>query len=305
MRASILEILTRPQRYAKRVLHVDGILLVTDFDGATSRFQHVWLLQPGETQKRALRLQAFSSNSALWHGLSRLNPRHLPGMESFRIHDAVRACLRLAATPADGQSQPPIELLTAIAYRRDFTLYVGADGVSLDQVLPAAAAIQTLPDIQANIARHLGRRCYVYGTLVIRSSPPAQFLLPGKIPFAAADGAAARLARGEFKAEWLADIEYPQADSAPPPTDALPESIHIDAEYDLKERLSALPGINQTIVKPAIALGSLAARDQAAHFATLTEIEQVFLQNISYGGGRKAFESVLKLKNFEALTAAS
>ena len=59
-----------------------------------------------------------------------------------------------------------------------------------------------------------------------------------------------------------------------------------------------LPGITQTVVKPAIVTGMLGARDHALQFATLTDIEQVYLQNITYAPSGKTLESVLKLKNF-------
>jgi len=81
----------------------------------------------------------------------------------------------------------------------------------------------------------------------------------------------------------------------------LPESIHIDPEYSIRDQLEVLPGINQTIVKPAIVAGVLSARDHEDHFATLTEIENVYLQNICYSERGKSLESVIKLKNFEAV----
>ena len=97
----------------------------------------------------------------------------------------------------------------------------------------------------------------------------------------------------------LADIEYPQNGEAASQPDALPESIHIDQDYPIKERLSVLPGINQTVVKPAVVSGALGARDHNEHFATLTDVESVYLQNVNYGELGKSLESVIKLKNFE------
>ena len=301
MQASIAEILDNPAEYVDRIVSVDGILLITDYDRDTARFQQVWLVQRGEPRNRALRAQSISSDSTLWHGLSRLNPRHMPGFQTCRVHDAARACVRVLQA-GDGGSEPTVEILTAAVYRQEFTLYVGEGGVRLDQALPPRASIRSLPEIQSRIARFLGRRCHVYGTLVIRSAPSAQFLLPGKIPYADDFGyAVSRLGAGEIETTWLADIEYPQSESAPDAFDGLPESINIDAEYRIREQLAVLPGINQTIVKPAIVAGALAARDHDEHFATLTEIEDVYLQNICYTDAGKALESVIKLKNFEAL----
>ncbi len=301
MQASIAEILDQPDGYADQIVNVDGILLITNYDRSVSRFQQVWLVKQGEPENRAIRAESISSESTLWHGLSRLNPRHIPGFQTYRVHDAVRACVRVLPRPLSA-SEPAVEILTAAVYRKDFTLYVGESGVRLDQAMPDRTTIRALPEIQAQIARFLGRRCHVYGTLVIRSSPPAQFLLPGNIPYSTDfRRTVERLGSGDVEAEWLADIEYPQSESEPIAFDSLPESIRIDPEYAIRDQLSVLPGITQTIVKPAIVVGALAARDHDEHFATLTDIAYVYLQNICYTDAGKQLESVIKLKNFVAL----
>ncbi len=301
MQASIADILDQPERYVDEIVYVDGVLLITDYDRSVSRFQQVWLVKQDEPENRAIRAQPISSESTLWHGLSRLNPRHLPGFQTYRVHDAVRACLRVLRPPASAY-EPLVEILTAAVYRKQFTLYVGEGGVRLDQALPARTPIRALPEIQSNIARFLGRRCHVYGTLVIRSAPPRQFLLPGNIPYAEDfQRTVDQLGSGEIEGAWLADIEYPQSESEPVEFDHLPESLLIDQEYAIREQLAILPGINQTMVKPAIVAGILSARDHDEHFATLTEIENVYLQNICYTERGKALESVIKLKNFEAV----
>lgn len=301
MQASIADILDQPDAYANQTVNVDGILLITNYDRSVSRFQQVWLVKQEEPENRAIRAEAISSESTLWHGLSRLNPRHIRGFQTYRVHDAVRACVRVLPRPLSA-FEPAIEILTAAVYRKDFTLYVGEGGVRLDQAMPERTTIRALPEIQAYIRHYLGRRCHVYGTLVIRSSPPAQFLLPGNIPYS--DDyrrTVERLGSGDIDAEWLADIEYPQSETHPLEFDSLPESIRIDPEYAIRDQLSVLPGITQTIVKPAIVVGALAARDHDEHFATLTDIENVYLQNICYADGGKLLESVTKLKNFAAL----
>ncbi len=299
MQASIADILENPEGYVDQIVNIDGILLITDYDRSTAQFDEVWLVKQDAPQNRAVRAKPIRSASTLWHGLSRLNPRHLPGYLTYRIHDAVRACVRVLSTET-ADSEPVIEVLTAAVYRHEFTLYVGEQGVRLDQALPARTPIRSLPEIRANIARYLGRRCHVYGTLIIRSAPPAQYLLPGRIPYSGDFRSTLnQLGPGEIEVDWLADIEYPQSDSAEPESDTLPESIHIDQEYPVKEQLSVLPGINQTIVKPAIVTGTLGARDTNEHFATLTDIESVYLQNINYSELGKSLESVIKLKNFE------
>ena len=295
MRVNIGDIIDNADAYTGKVVSMDGILLMTGFERGAGEFQEVWVAQRDSPQQRALRAQPVSSASMLWHGLSRLNPRHLPGYPTYRVHDVARIRAQVAA----GGDYPAIEILSAAIYRRDFTLYVGVDGARLDQCLPAEADIRALPDIRANIARHLGRRWHVYGTLVIRSAPSAQFLLPGHLPLADQD-LNAQLSADDLPSDWLDDIEYPQSDSQPKALDALPESIHIDQAYDLRERLAELPGITQTVVKPAIALGALGARDHELHFATLTDLEQVWLQNITYAPEGKRLESVLKLKNLVA-----
>ena len=295
MQATIADILHDAGAFADQIVNVDGILLITGYDRGASEFREVWLVQQDERQNHALPAQPISSASPLWHGLSRLNPRHLPGYQSYRIHDAARARVRVDLI--DGS--PRIDILTAAIYRREFTLYVGVDGVRLDQCVPAGTEISALPAIQANIARYLGRHLHVYGTLAIRSAPATQYLLPGKIPFNRdAPRQPAQFTEGVPEDDWLEDIEYPQSDSQAPPADALPESIYIDPAYALERQLAHLPGITQTVVKPAIVAGRLGARDHELHFATLTEIEQVYLQNLTYGRSGKRLESVLKLKNF-------
>jgi hypothetical protein len=301
MQASIADILDHPVGYVDQLVNVDGILLITDYDRDAARFQQVWLVKQGEPENRAIRARPISSDSTLWHGLSRLNPRHMPGFQTYRVHDAARACVRVLG-PSERGGEPTVDILTAAVYRQEFTLYVGKGGVRLDQALPARTPIRALPDIRANIARHLGRRCHVYGTLVTRSAPSAQFLLPGKIPYSEDfRRTASRLGSGKIERTWLADIEYPQSDNEPVEFDRTPESLHIDPEYAIREQLAVLPGMNQTIVKPAIVVGTLAARDHDEHFATLTVIDKVYLQNICYTDSGKSLESVIKLKNFEAL----
>lgn len=291
MQATIADILQDADSFADRIVNVDGILLITGYERGASEFREVWLVQQDDGQNHALPAQPISSASPLWHGLSRLNPRHLPGYQSYRIHDAARARVRVDLRGGSLR----INILTAAIYRQAFTLYVGADGVRLDQCLPMRTEISALPAIQADIARYLGRHLHVYGTLVIRSAPAAQYLLPGKIPF----GKDALRHFSQLTADdWLEDIEYPQSDSGAPPADALPDSIYIDPAYALEEQLAHLPGITQTVVKPAIVAGRLGARDHELHFATLSEIEQVYLQNLTFGRGGKRLESVLKLKNF-------
>lgn len=301
MQASIADILNKRGRFAGQVVNIDGILLITDYDRESARFEQVWLVKKPSPRDSAIRARPIRSDSTLWHGLSRLNPRHMAGFLTYRVHDAVRACVRVLDPPRS-ESDPAIDILTAAIYRREFTLYVGEKGVRLDQALPTGTSIAAVPDIQENIARFLGRRCFVYGTLVVRSSPAAQFLLPGRIPYTRDfRSSLERSSDDEVNDVWLADIEYPQSDSEPPDFDALPESIHIDQDYAIKEQLSVLPGINQTIVKPAIVVGRLGARDHDEHFATLSEIEDVYLQNVCFGEPGKSLESVIKLKNFEVV----
>lgn len=303
MQASIADILENRERYTGQIVNIDGILLITDYDRASARFEQVWLVKKHSPRDSAIRARPIRSDSTLWHGLSRLNPRHMAGYQTYRVHDAVRACVRVLDRPASkSDSDPAIDILTAAIYRKQFTLYVGEKGVRLDQALPAGASIAAVPDVQANIARFLGRRCFVYGTLVVRTSPVAQFLLPGRIPYSQDfRSSLERSSDDEINDDWLADIEYPQSDSEPPDFDTLPESIHIDQDYAIKEQLSVLPGINQTVVKPAVVVGRLGARDHDEHFATLSEIEDVYLQNVCFGEAGKSLESVIKLKNFEVL----
>ena len=182
MQASIADILNKRGRFAGQVVNIDGILLITDYDRESARFEQVWLVKKPSPRDSAIRARPIRSDSTLWHGLSRLNPRHMAGFLTYRVHDAVRACVRVLDPPRS-ESDPAIDILTAAIYRREFTLYIGEKGVRLDQALPTGTSIVAVPDIQANIARYLGRRCFVYGTLVVRSSPAAQFLLPGRIPY--------------------------------------------------------------------------------------------------------------------------
>ncbi len=308
MQATIANILAKPASYANQIVNLDGLLLITDYDRDAAQSQQVWLVKLGQPRNQALRARPISSASTLWHGLSRLNARHLPGYQSYRVHEAARVYARVLGA-ASSISAPQIEVLTAAVYRREFTLFVSQLGVRLDQALPPASQLVSLPDMQANTAHYLGRRHQVYGTLVLRAAPPSQYLLPGKIPYSGdSQATVTRLEQGQIESDWLADIAYLQSDNkkrAPEDEDTLPESIYIDPHYQIRQRLAVLPGINQTLVKPAVVTGRLAARDHIEHFATLTDIETVYLQNICYTDAGKTLESVIKLKNFADPAAKS
>ena len=141
MQASIADILENPYGFADRIVNIDGILLIADYDRGSAQFDQVWLVKQDAPRNRAIRAQPIRSASTLWHGLSRLNPRHLPGYQVYRIHDAVRACVRVLGESLD-QAAPVVEVLTAAVYRQEFTLYVGEQGVRLDQALPARTPIR-------------------------------------------------------------------------------------------------------------------------------------------------------------------
>jgi len=294
MLAKIADIRAGQAALAGQVLSIDGVLLIADYDRERGHFKQVWLLQAAAQGKSALRLAAISSYSRLWHGLSRLDARHVPGYPSSRVHDAVRACIRVLPT---GAAAAQAELLTAAVYRREFTLYVGEGGVSLSQALPSDASISTLRGLRAQLAQHVGKRRHVCGTLVLRSAPPAQYLRTGNLPPSGAPR------RQDIPADWLADIEYPQSDSSSPDGTGAGESLLIEHTADIKARLERLPGINQTVVKPAVVVGTVAGQEVPAHFATLTDIERVYLQNVGFGAEGKTLESVLKLKDFAVSNA--
>ena len=301
MQVTIAEVLGNPARYADQVVNIDGVLLVTGFDRSTSQFDQVWLVQADQTTPLGIRALPISSESTIWHGLSRLSPRHLPGYQSYRIHDSVRACVKI--NYADEDAAPSLEVLTAALYRQDFTLFVGETGVRLEQALSSTVTINSVADVKHSKSRYLKRDCHVYGTLVIRTSPAAQYLLPGKIPYlSASSGRTGDTAIGanseSVNATWLADIAYPQSDSKREIIDTLRDSIQIDPYYPIAKRLAAFPGINQTIVRPAIVEGKLVDSRNEQHFAALTAINNIYLQNIRFDGSQKFFESVIKLKNF-------
>ena len=301
MQASIADILESPAQFADKIVYIDGVLLVTAFDRASSRFEQVWLAQAARDRRLGLRGLPIRSDSTLWHGLSRLSPRHEPGYPGYRVHDAARACVQVSAD-AGSERAPRISLLTAAVFRSDFTLYVGESGVRLEQALPRKAAVSAVADIRRARHRYLRRECLVYGTLVIHATPAAQVLLPGKIPiFAAGQPIRAALTRShdpEDEAHWLEDIAYPQSDSRRSPLEAARDAIQIDPYYPIARRLAAFPGVNQTIVRPAIIQGTLVASGSDDHFAALTALRNLYLQNIRFDGDSKSFESVVKLKGF-------
>ena len=259
--------------------------------GGTS---HRWIAQAKARNPRGIRGLPIHSDSTLWHGLSRLSPRHVPGYQQFRVHDAVRACVRIVK----GDDAPKLELLTAAVFRQAFTLFVGEDGIRLEQALGSDATLLSVDAIEADLARHMNRVCQVYGTLTVKTAPPAQYLAPGKIAYITAAGRVKPPT--QVDARWLADINYPQSDSRPEADASLANSLHIDPNFRIAQRLRHLPGINQTSVKPAIVAGKLVPSGNPRHFAGMTDIRSVYVQNIRHDDdGEKAFESVLKLKNFE------
>ena len=299
MEATIAEILDNHSAFDDQVVNVDGVLLVAAFNRARSQFDQVWLVQANTPTPRGLQSPPISTESVLWYGLSRLSARHVPGYQSCRIHDAARAMVRVRAAESDA-APPTIEILTAAVYQQKFTLFVGEKGVRLEQALPGDVTVYSVMDIKARKSRYFKRERCVYGTLVLRGSPTAQYLLPGRIPWLTASGARANPARTRESedAAWLADIDYPQSDSSSESLETLRDSIQIDPHYSVARQLAAFPGINQTLVRPAIILGRLVENHRSRHFAAMTAISQVYLQNVRFDGDAKSFESVIKLKQF-------
>ena len=164
MQATIGDILERPASYAGQFVNIDGILLVTAFDRAARQFEQVWLVSATSPARRGIQAQPINSDSTLWHGLSRLSARHLPGFQNYRIHDAVRACVKVVQGSEEDDA-PRLEILTAAIYREDYTLFVGENGVRLDQALPDNATIDLVSEIQLAKGRFFNRVCQVYGTL--------------------------------------------------------------------------------------------------------------------------------------------
>lgn len=291
MQASIEDILGRPERYVDQVVNIDGVLVVAAFNRAATRFEQVWIAEAKTANPLAIQGQSIHSDSTLWHGLSRLSPPQRTGYQNYRIHDPARAWVRII----DAGEAPRLEIITAAVYRGDFTLFIGENGVRLEQALSAKASVLGVSDIRRNQATYLNRLCHVYGTLTLRTSPAAQYLSPGKIPYLTAPAAKPP---ETIAAEWLDDIAYPQSNSAPEAAEDLQDALYLDPAYSIARRLASFPGINQTVVKPAIIVGSFVETAHESHFGAMTRLQSVYLQNIRHNDGRKSFESVIKLKNF-------
>ncbi|MCY4021700.1 MAG: hypothetical protein OXG39_20035 [Chloroflexi bacterium] len=291
MQASIEDILGRPERYVEQVVNIDGILVVAAFNQAANRFEQVWIAQAKTSNPLAIQGQPIQSDSTLWHGLSRLSAPQRRGYQNYRVHDPVRAWVRII----DAEESPRLEIITAAVYRGDFTLFIGESGVRLEQALGAKATVLSVSDIRRNQADYLNRLCHVYGTLTLRTAPAAQYLAPGKIAYLTASAAQPP---ATVPAEWLDDIAYPQSNSAPEAEEDLRDALHLDPVYGIARRLASFPGINQTVVKPAIVVGSFVETAQDTHFGAMTRLRSVYLQNIRHNHGQKSFESVIKLKNF-------
>lgn len=291
MQASIEDILGRPERYVDRVVNIDGVLVVAAFNRAATRFEQVWIAEAKTANPLAIQGQTIHSDSTLWHGLSRLSPPRRTGYQNYRVHDPARAWVRII----DAEEAPRLEIITAAVYRGDFTLFIGESGVRLEQALSAKATVVSVSDIRRNQANYLNRLCHVYGTLTLRTAPPAQYLSPGKIPYLTAPAAKPP---ETIAAEWLDDIAYPQSNSAPEAAEDLQDALYLDSAYGIARRLASFPGINQTVVKPAIVVGSFVETAHESHFGAMTGLHSVYLQNIRQDDGRKSFESVIKLKNF-------
>lgn len=291
MQASIKDILGRPERYVDQVVNIDGVLVVAAFNRAATRFEQVWIAEANTSNPLAIQGQSLHSDSTLWHGLSRLSPPHRDGYQNYRVHDPAQAWVRII----DGEEAPQLEIITAAVYRGDYTLFIGESGVRLEQALSAKATVLSVSDIRRNQAEHLNRLCHVYGTLTLRSAPAAQYLSPGKIPYLTAR---APKPPKTIPADWLDDIAYPQSNSAPEAEEDLQDALYLDPAYGIARRLASFPGINQTVVKPAIVFGSFVETAHESHFGAMTRLRSVYLQNIRHNDGRKSFESVIKLKNF-------
>ena len=160
-------ILARPAAYVGEIVNIDGILLVGAFSRSQRLFRQVWIAQAKAHNPRGIRGLPIHSDSTLWHGLSRLSARHVPGYQQFRVHDAVRACVRIVK----GDGAPKLELLTAAVFRQAFTLFVGEDGIRLEQAAGNQAALLSVDAIEADLPRHLNRVCHVYGTLTVKKAP--------------------------------------------------------------------------------------------------------------------------------------
>lgn len=291
MQASIRDILGRPQRYVDRVINIDGVLVVAAFNRAATRFEQVWIAEAKTSNPLAIQGQSIHSDSTLWHGLSRIGAPHRTGYQNHRIHDPARAWVRI--TQVEGA--PRLEIITAAVYRGDYTLFIGESGVRLEQALGATASVVSVPDIRRKQASYLNRQCHVYGTLMLRAAPAAQYLSPGKIPYLTAPAAKPP---ETIPADWLEDIAYPQSNNAPEAEEDLRDGLYLDPAYGIARQLASFPGINQTVVKPAIVVGDFVTTAHKSHFGALTRLRSVYLQNIRHQEGRKSFESVIKLKNF-------
>ena len=291
-RTCIADILARPDAFIDTVVNVDGALLVAGYDRARRQFQQVWLADSSGRETCGMRALPIHSDSTLWHGLSRLSARHLPGYQQYRVHDAVRAWVRVVEV--DGE--PRLEVLTAAVFREAFTLFVGDEGVRLEQALADRNGLLSVADIARHQARYLNRACQVYGTLTLKTAPAVQYLAQGKLAYITDTAKAAPPTR--LEADWLDDIAYPQSDSRPEADASLAATLHIDPNYGIMRQLRGFPGINQTSVKPAIVAGKLVSSGNPRHFAGLTDICSVYLQNIRHDGDERRFESVIKLKNF-------
>lgn len=291
MQASIEDILGRPERYVDQVVNIDGVLVVAAFNRAAIRFEQVWIAEAKTSNPLAIQGQPIPSDSTLWHGLSRLPAPHRTGYQYYRVHDPVRAWVRII----DAQEAPRLHIITAAVYRGDFTLFIGESGVRLEQALSTKATLLSVAEIRRNRANYLNRLCHVYGTLTLRAAPAAQYLSPGKIPYLTAPAAKPP---ATIPAAWLDDIAYPQSNSAPEAEEDLQDALHLDPAYGIARRLASFPGINQTVVKPAIVVGNFVETARDTHFGAMTRLSSVYLQNIRHNHGQKSFESVIKLKNF-------
>ena len=291
MQARIKDILGRPERFVNQVVNIDGVLVLAAFNRAANQFEQVWITEANTANPLAIQGQPIHSDSTLWHGLSRLRAPHRTGYQSYRVHDPARAWVRII----EAEAAPRLEIITAAVYRGDFTLFIGESGIRLEQALSAQATLVSVSDIRRNQANYLNRLCHVYGTLTLRTAPAAQYLSPGKIPYLTTPVAKPP---ETIAAEWLDDIAYPQSNNAPEAEDDLQDGLYLDPAYGIAQRLASFPGINQTVVKPAIVVGNFVETAHKSHFGAMTRLRSVYLQNIRHKDGQKFFESVIKLKNF-------
>lgn len=155
MIVEISNLTNTPDYYVDKIVKVDGIFVI---DEETSR----WWIQAGYS-KSSPRIQIKPSplNSKLSLSLEKLSqPPISQNYYGYRLYDQIRASVRLSLL---SNGEPILELLTTVIHRKHYNMFIGVDGVSLEDVIPENVKVIDVSKIQNQLGAYIDTSKYVRG----------------------------------------------------------------------------------------------------------------------------------------------